>query len=193
MPPPQSELESYFSILEKDANECYSNLFLLETMARTARKYGLVGGYADRALFDRIALNAQSLAMISLSRLLDDGPDAISVKKLRKKQELCQPENAKELRKAFNTDIHDRLKVWRDNLLAHSLSKQVNTAIPNSNPLTPKDLGCELSVCLQIVHAYASRNDFTVNSLPDSFDHDADFLWVEVESMVCGIFSINPD
>jgi len=193
MPAAQSELESYLGILEKDANECYSNLFLLETMARTARKYGLVGGYADRALFDRIARNAQSLAMISLSRLLDDGPDAISVKKLRRKQGLRQPSNARELRKAFNTEIHDRLKEWRDNLLAHSLSEQVNEAIPNSNPLSPRDLGLELSACLQIIHAYASQNGFTVNSLPDSFDHDGDFHWVEVESMVRGIFSINPD
>lgn len=193
MPAAQSEMESYFGILEKDANECYSNLFLLEAMARTARKYGLVGGYADRALFDRIAMNAQSLAMISLSRLLDGGPDAISVKELRKKKELRQPSNARDLRQAFNTEIHDRLKVWRDNLLAHSLSEQVNAAIPNSNPLTPRDLGGELSVCLQLIHAYASQNGFTVNSLPDNFDHDSDFLWVEVESMVRGIFSINPD
>jgi hypothetical protein len=162
-------------------------------MARTARKYGINGGYGDRALFDRLARNAQNSAMISLSRLLDDGNNAISVKKLKGDQRFKQPKCAREMRKGFNTDTHSRLSQWRTNLLAHSLFNQIQKSIPNESPLLPIELGLELNVCLQIIHAYASENRIPVRSLPEGFDHDANILWREVELMVCGIFSIDPD
>lgn len=189
----QPELKSFIKILVRDAFECTSNLHILEIMARTVHKYNITHGGCDRVLYDRLAYNAQSSAMISLSRLLDEGKDAISVKKLHSDQDFRQPSNARMLRRSLSSDIEKRLQTWRNNLLAHSLSQQTSSNIPQDFPLTPRDIGNELSTCIQMIRAYAFENKIQADGLPPKFDHDSDFIWPEVELMVCGIFSVKPE
>ncbi|WP_297341208.1 hypothetical protein [Pseudophaeobacter sp.] len=184
------DLLNIIKVLERDAFVCHSDFVLLKNMELAAKKIEIEKSSGSRDLFRKIWENAQTGLMISLSRLLDNGTNAISVSKLKGDQRFKQPSNAKDIRKNFNREIHKCLNDWRTNLLAHSLRAQIEENIPSTAPLSIHDLGRELSVCLQLIHAYATENEISVSNLPDRCNPVETEIWPEVEAMARGIASV---
>lgn len=180
----------YICILENDARDCLGNLNLLQAMEKAKNKYKIKGGTIDAALYRQLAQNAQKSAMLALARLLEDSNNVVSVKKILAIQDFDHPEGIRELRKGISDDFTKRLKGWRNNLLAHSLKVQLEMNIPEEFPITLREIGDVLSICIQIINMYVAENGLgRVRKLPRNFDHESEIVWPEVECMVRGIFS----
>lgn len=188
------ERVQYINILENDALECLGNLNLLQAMRKATKKYNIAGGTGDAALFRHLAQNAQKSAMIALARLLDTTKNVVSVRKIVANRGFTHPCGVRELRGSIRCDVSKNLKGWRDNLLAHSLDVQLVSNVPEEFPLTLREIGEILSICIQIINMYAAENGLgSVRKLPPKFDHNDEIVWPEVEAMIRGIFSINDE
>lgn len=186
----QAYRAKYLRILENDALTVIRNLALLEVMDTERRKLGVEGKHPAADLYNLLALNAQSAAMIALSRLFDEGSDAISTRRIMKSSEFNHPDDLRELKKGIPNDLLNALKGWRNNLLVHSLQDQISSHIPDEYPITPHQLADALEPGISVIHAYSRKNGFgSVSRLPDKFLPDAQYLMSGVDKMIGGLFA----
>ena len=179
--------EEYVKIMRGDALDCLRNLALLDAMQNATNNLGVSGSHPSAKLYNCIARNAQIVALVSLARLFDTGTDAISLRKARKNRTLRQPSNARALWKEIDKNVITNLRVWRNNLLAHSLTRQVEEHIPKAFPFTPAEIQEVLRVCVELINQYSELNR-TGNALYQiSWDCEFETAAELVPNMVRGI------
>ncbi|WP_353345202.1 hypothetical protein [Litorivita sp. NS0012-18] len=138
-------------VVANDARICHENLELLKQIEGGRAAAGVTGTHYHAHIFERLAQNAQQAAMLNLAKIFDETKDALGIRKLDKKnkglpEELSEPELIKQ---------HiERLKMWRNALLAHSGAQQLKKDIPSSYPLSQNDLAEILNYAFRVIEHY---------------------------------------
>ena len=155
---------------------------------RTQKNLGVSDSHPSDKLYNCIARNAQIVALSSLARLFDIGTDAISLAKAGGNQHLDQPPNARARLRQIDQTVIINLRGWRNNLLAHSLARQVEERIDEVFPLTSAQIQEVLRVCVELINQYSELNRTGNVFYQISWDREFETAAELVPNMVRGIF-----